>query len=419
MTSTTPTLMLRTIMLPDGSYQSDWRTPERQGYVLTRPPNHRFRRAVAELLALHAVTGLVRPLRFRDFTERRPIRLSAPEIPETLSGSAEFSNLRQYVRFMRLSLNDLPIELMRIEDWPSPPLSAVMESLELVRHDPWDDVVHFSGQITAAPTIRVLDIIRAHLETTTQWKAWAALYLTVPNMIRLPSVESPAAESGVHHFVCPKYGWIFIIMNGRIVGIRAARAGEHRLIVSLLMGQRPAKDEKFLASAAIYAIATANSSVERLRILDEFLSILPGQLRRVLRDGNAHEHHSALSHVMKGALDKVADPAARASMLRMFLQSLPEEESHLVLPDGTRALVSGHALDRLMTRFNVQSALSGLRRLHESSRGLRATQLSASLIASKGLKYDTSAVHWRHLNKWTIVVSEGMVKTAYFPKGEC
>ena len=419
MTTIAPALMIKTTPLSDGGYRSDWRTKERQGYILTRPPNCRSRRALAELLALHAVTGLVRPLRFRDFQDCGPIRLSAWEISETISGSAEFVYLRPYVRFIRLSLNDLPIELMRVEDWPSTPLAGFMESLELVRNDPWEDVVHFSSQFKAAPTILALDIIRAQLQTSTQWKAWATLYLTAPNMIRLPSSGSPAEQPAVHHFLCPKYGWIFIIKDGRIVGIRAARAGEHQSIVSLLFEHQPALEEKSIASAAIYAIGAAKSNVERLRILDEFLCVLPGQFRRVFRDDEAHESHTALHHVMKGALDTAGNQTTRASILRVFLQALPKEESHLNLPDGTRASVTGHVLDRLMTRFNMRSALSSLRWLHNNARKLRAAQLSPSLQASKALNYDASAVHWRHFNEWTIVVSEGAVMTAYFPKSDC
>ena len=105
-------------------------------------------------------------------------------------------------------------------------------------------------------------------------------------------------------------------------------------------------------------------------------------------------------------------------MLRVFLQALPKEESHLNLPDGTRASVTGHVLDRLMTRFNMRSALSSLRWLHNNARKLRAAQLSPSLQASKALNYDASAVHWRHFNEWTIVVSEGAVMTAYFPRSD-
>lgn len=294
-----------------------------------------------------------------------------------------------------------------------------MESLELVRNDPWEDVVHFSSQFKAAPTILALDVICAQLRTSTQWKAWATLYLTAPNMIRLPSGASPTEQSAAHHFLCPKYGWIFIIKDDRIVGIRAARAGEHQSIVSLLLEHQPALEEKSLASAAIYAIGTARSNVERLRILDEFLCVLPGQFRRVFRDDEAHESHTALHHVMKGALDTAGNQTVRASILRVFLQSLPEEESHLNMPDGTRASVTGHVLDRLMTRFNMRSALSSLRWLHSNARKLRAAQLSPSLQASKALNYDVSAVHWRHFNEWTIVVSEGAVMTAYFPRSDC
>ena len=416
MPTITPALMIKTIPLPDGGYRSDWRTKERQGYILTRPPNCRSRRALAELLALHAVTGLVRPLRFRDFQDCGPIRLTAWEIPETIAGSTESAYLRPYVRFIRLSLNDLPIELMRVEDWPSTPHPGFMESFELVRNDPWEDVVHFSSQFKAAPTILALDIIRAQLRTTTQWKAWATLYLTASDMIRLPSDGLPTEQLTTHQFLCPKYGWIFIVKDNRIVGIRGARAGEHQSILGILLAQQPALEEKAIASAATYAIREAKSSVERLRILDEFLCALPERFRRVFRADNVQERHTGLHQVMKEALDVAADQTARASMLRVLLQALPAEESHLELPDGTRASVTGHVLDRLMTRFNMRSALSSLRWLHSNTRKLRPAQLSPLLQASKALNYDASAIHWRHFNEWTIVVSEGVVMTAYFPK---
>ena len=119
---------------------------------------------------------------------------------------------------------------------------------------------------------------------------------------------------------------------------------------------------------------------------------------------------------MKEALDVAEDQTARASMLRVFLQVLPTEESHLELPDGTRASVTGHVLDRLMTRFNMRSALSSLRWLHCNTPKLRPAQLSPLLQASKALNYDASAIHWRHFNEWTIVVSDGVVMTAYFPR---
>ena len=119
---------------------------------------------------------------------------------------------------------------------------------------------------------------------------------------------------------------------------------------------------------------------------------------------------------MKEALDVAADQAARASMLRVFLQALPTEESHLELPGGTHASVTGHVLDRLMTRFNMRSALSSLRWLHCNTPKLRPAQLSPLLQASKALNYDASAIPWRHFNEWTIVVSDGVVMTAYFAR---
>jgi gliding motility-associated-like protein len=144
-------------------------------------------------------------------------------------------------------------------------------------------------------------------------------------MIRLPSDGLPTEQLTTHQFLCPKYGWIFIVKDNRIVGIRGARAGEHQSILGILLAQQPALEEKAIASAANYAIREAKNSVERLRILDEFLCALPERFRRVFRADNIQERHTGLHHVMKEALDVAADQTARASMLRVFLQVLPAD----------------------------------------------------------------------------------------------
>lgn len=416
MSSVTPSLMIRTLPLEGGGFRSDWRTNERQGYILCHPPNGSARRALAELLALHAVTGLVRPLRMRDLQERGPILVSAPEIPGALACAEEYAHLQSYVRFIRLSLADFQIELHGIEDWPRPSDSVFVESLELFRTDPWDDVVHISKQSAAAPTALALDIIRAHLKTTAQWKAWASLYLTAPAMILLPAEGAPTEPCATRQFLCPKYGWILIVKDGRIIGIRGARAPEHQAIVDLLLAQQSALSEEAVASAAIYAIRMAQSSAERLFVLSEFLRALPAELRQIRRAGIVHEHNTALNHVMKAALDATAPARDRASLLRCLLEALPADESQVALPDGSHASVTGHVLDRLMTRFNMRSAIAALIWLHSNARKLRPVQLSPLLQASKDLKYDAAATHWRHFNEWAIVVSNGAVVTAYFPK---
>ena len=87
-------LTLCTRRTHDGLFRTDWQTAVRHGYILTRPPSCEHRRALAELLALHAITGVIRALSIYEFRKGGSIRLSAPEIPSVLDGAPELKYLR-------------------------------------------------------------------------------------------------------------------------------------------------------------------------------------------------------------------------------------------------------------------------------------------------------------------------------------
>ena len=60
--------------------------------------------------------------------------------------------------------------------------------------------------------------------------------------------------------------------------------------------------------------------------------------------------------------------------------------------------------------FQAEDGIRGLVR----SRGLGDVYKRQPLLqASKALNYDASAIHWRHFNEWTIVVSDGVVIVSY------
>lgn len=409
-----PLLVIRTKQLPDGRFRTDWCTESRRGFVLTRPPVCQHRRAVAELLALHTVTGLIRPLRFRGFQNRAPIHLSAPEIPAILCGSMNYAYLKPYVRFISLALCDLPLEVKHLEDTSSTVATEHVEACELIRNDPWDDAVQLPNSSRAAPTKLALDQIRAHLRTQRQWKAWASLYMFSQKMIRLPC-QADMNDGAVDQFICPKFGWIFVVKNGRIVTVRGARSGEHRRIVEFLVAHQPALSEKELACAALFSLQEASGHSERRCILYEFLSALPDELRQIQSRRNTPDSARAIALVLKAALEPVADPAIRASILRIFLQGISVEASCLQLPDGTKALITGHVLDRLMTRFNVRSPLACMRWLHESGSKLKVVKLPALIQVAREIHYLTTSIHWCSANGWRLVVTEGVVVTAYYP----
>ncbi|GHU27067.1 hypothetical protein AGMMS50256_05970 [Betaproteobacteria bacterium] len=111
------------------------------------------------------------------------------------------------------------------DEWPAPLSSAYMEAVELIYNEPWEDFVNLPNGCQAAPTFKALNQIQANLNTSKQWKAWATLYLRVPSMIELSSVQATLMP-GVRGFLCPTYGWIFLVKAGKIIDVRAVHVGE-------------------------------------------------------------------------------------------------------------------------------------------------------------------------------------------------
>lgn len=153
---------------------------------------------------------------------------------------------------------------------------------------------------------------------------------------------------------------------------------------------------------------------EQRRAFLDFLSVLPvTELENLLSRKSAVG--KAVSSRIENLLFCAVGSIERASVLRLFVGALPDRLSHLVLPDGTRAVVSGHLLDRLMTRFNVASPVSCLRMLHRMAPRLQRVELSALKQVAQHLRYEIYATHWRYPNQWTLIEANGVLVTAYYP----
>ena len=405
-------LTLCTRRVHDGLFRTDWQTAVRHGYILTRPPSCEHRRALAELLALHAITGVIRALSIYEFRKGGSIRLSAPEIPSVLDGAPDLKYLRPYARFMPLSLGDLSIEVVKIDDWTTEHPIPSLESFELINHEPWDDAVSFDQVGLAAPTRRAIASIRQYLDTDAEWKVWARLRSSAKNTIALPRTLS---HPNIQQLLCADDGWILIVVDKRIVDVRAAFPAEIDGLTQLL-AERTSLDESTISQPTVFALSRASCHMGRVQIIEQFLCALPTRFRRFRAEDGRPVRKTAIGAVMTAALRTVADAPQRAFIVRMLLDSLPDHEAQLTLPNGSKVLVTGHALDRLVTRFNTQSPLDGLRMLHEMSPKFRLYQLPAAIQAAKQLAHAEPAEHWRNTKKWTLVVANGAVATIYFPK---
>ncbi len=408
-----PALAVKTTRQADGYFRTDWQTAERCGHVLTRPPSCDHRLAVAELLGLHAVTGLIRPLRFRDFERKAALYVSVPAIQDFLSGIISPAYLKPYVRFMALSLGDLPIETKsHLVQWPDRP-SAHLESLELVRHDPWDDHVHLPDGRRATPTRRAIEQVQNYLTTTQQWKAWASLLLSSHKTIRLPSMAN--GDGRGEQYLCPKFGWILIVKNDQIIAVNGTREEKRPRSDPLREGFTPKIGTKAFPAMSVVLRKDVASITERCHLVRDFLlSQLDCDLKSLLGDDLSNVG-KAISLLLDAALDSIAKPIERATILRTFVSALPESLSHLSLPDGTKASITGHVIDRLMTRFNVRSPISGLRMLHKHAANLQVVQLPVQIQVAHQVHYLSRSTHWRAENDWTLVEADGFVVTVYYP----
>lgn len=409
-----PLLTLCTRHIHDGVFRTDWQTARRHGYVFTRPPACAHRRAVAELLALHAATGLQFALTIREFRIGGSIRVTAPEIPELLGGATQVGYLRPYARFISLTLNDLHVELMRIEDWresthPEPP-----EGMTLVNHEPWEDVLRLGSAGRFAPTRRAIDQVREHMQTRSDWKVWARLRDNADFLHELPADNGVSASP---RLVCANDGWIMVVADQRIVDVRSPFVVEVG-VVTRMLSSVPSIDESKMVRPALFALGKTAEYMVRVRILRECLDALPPRVRRIRAEDGRAIGKTAIGALVDAALAPIADPAKRAYLLRMVTDLLPDEEARVTLPDGSRAFVAGHALDRLVTRFNVKSPLDGLALLHAESRKFYKRELPAEIVAAKRLAHAEPAVHWRHPKGWTLVVANDTVATVYFQNHE-
>lgn len=160
------------------------------------------------------------------------------------------------------------------------------------------------------------------------------------------------------------------------------------------------------------------SVTEHCRLIREFVSAQTEfALESLLRE-ELPTLEKAISLLLAAVLETVARPIERATILRVFVSALPTSLSHLPLPDGTKAAITGHVIDRLMTRFNVRSPVSCLRMLHKNAARLRLVQLPLLIQVAHQVHHLTTSTHWRLQNAWTLVETNGVIVTAYYPAPE-
>lgn len=112
-------------------------------------------------------------------------------------------------------------------------------------------------------------------------------------------------------------------------------------------------------------------------------------------------------------LTREADPKARASLLRLLLDQAGE--SALVrFADGQTAHMTGHAVDRAMTRMNAatpESAMELLRRMARRARPRRLPKL-VEFLKPRAEKFP--ADYFGTPDGWEFTVCEGQLVSVYF-----
>lgn len=160
------------------------------------------------------------------------------------------------------------------------------------------------------------------------------------------------------------------------------------------------------------------SVTERCRLIRECVATQTECALESLLCEEMSKNAKAISLLLDSVLDSVARSADRATILRVFVGSLPMTLSYLPLPDGTKAAITGHVIDRLMCRFNVRCPISCLRMLHKNAARLRVVQLPVLIQVAHQVHHLTTSTHWRLQDAWTLVETNGVIVTAYSPSPE-
>jgi len=235
-------------------------------------------------------------------------------------------------------------------------------------------------------------------------------------MIRLP--WPVGTEGSGAQYLCPKFGWVLVVDNNQVVDVRRAREDERQAIAAFLPTSQPDKGKKAIPVVS-HALQVKPASVtERCRLIREFVSTQNEDTLESLLREKLPKIAKAIALVLDTALDSAARPIERATILRAFVSALPTTLSYLPLPDGTKAAITGHVLDRLMIRFNVRCPISCLRLLHKNAARLCVVQLPVLIQVAHQVHYLTTSTHWRFQGAWTLVETNGVIVTAYYPSPE-
>ena len=193
---------------------------------------------------------------------------------------------------------------------------------------------------------------------------------------------------------------------------------ERQANAASLPASQPNKGVKDVPVVSHFLQGKPASVTERCRLIRQFVSAQTECALETLLREELPTIEKAISLLLAAVLESVARPIERATILRAFVSALPKSLSHLPLPDGTKAAITGHVIDRLMTRFNVRSPVSCLRMLHKNAAGLRLVQLPVLIQVAHQVHHLTTSTHWRLKKAWTLVEANGVIVTAYYPSRE-
>jgi hypothetical protein len=412
-----PQLIIRTTEQDDRRVLSEWYTAGRRGEILTDPPTGLDRRVIGELLALHAITDLVRPLRIKDRISGACIGVSMPEILDAIAAEPGTEKFRPYARFIDLALLDLRFEVVAHNDWPEMDNSIHCESFVLVDNAPWEDQIHLAKGVIVCPTRRAVADVMGLLNTRRQWKAWAALYQQARDAVSIPAriLDIDAETIAV---ILPGRGWLLLTKHGRVVAATTVRPHEMPALFSYFMGVPGMEFDGVVTRISLAALEQATSDTQRLQVLFSTLDALPTSARTLFGEESAPDRKSIIGLLLDACYRSALSPECRTQALRRVLSAIPFNEANITLPDQSTATITSHVIERLLTRFNVRSVLKVIEMLHKSAPHLHQVHLPPFVEAMKALKYASIGTHWRMRKNWTLVVSAQTILTAYFPRTE-
>lgn len=302
----------------------------------------------AELHALNYLLCVRRPISRADIDRRAAILVRSDTLPRLRNLFAMSRQLREYFQVLDTEYADLPLRAAS-PGMPWPRARTEAELAWATDHRPTAPSLNCQDLGRVQPTRRALCDVAA-LDTVRA--PWPALERFCAHARAFDSIGD---RPNRRMLISDVTGWTAIVVDGRMVSLRAA------------------------------------STFELIRCWTKW-----GGARSRIQERLARE----------------ADPKARACLLRLLIDRF-EENPEVRFANGRAARLTGHAIDRVMTRCNAANLTSAISLLRRAAMRAYPYRLPTLVEFFKAQSNVGPADYFKTRDGWEFTVSDGQLVSVF------